>query len=250
MAMLRIGTSGWHYMHWVGPFYPANTRAEDFLPYYAARFNTVEINSTFYGLPSEETVTAWRERTPEDFVFACKASRYITHMKKLKDPDASTERFLAAVAPLGRKLGPILFQLPPRWHANVDRLDRFLARLPTGLRFAFEFRDETWFNDAVYDVLRCYSAALCAYEIAGHAAPLIATAGFDYVRLHGPGEAYQGRYPDEALDTWAKRIDAWLAAGHDVYCYFDNDQLGYASADAVRLRDRLTTPPHGNRNAP
>lgn len=250
MAMLRIGTSGWHYMHWVGPFYPANTRAEDFLPYYAARFNTVEINSTFYGLPSQETVTAWRDRTPEDFLFACKASRYITHMKKLKDPGASTERFLATVATLGRKLGPILFQLPPRWHADADRLDRFLARLPPDHRYAFEFRDETWFNDAVFDVLRHHGAALCAYEIAGRAAPLVATAGFDYVRLHGPGEAYRGRYPDDALDAWAKRFDGWLAAGRDVYCYFDNDEAGYAAGDAARLGDRLTTLRSGNRDAP
>jgi len=239
MAKSWIGTSGWHYAHWVGPFYPPGTGADDYLPYYAARFETVEINTSFYRLPKPDVLAAWRALTPDGFLFAAKASRYITHMKKLKDPGASTQRFFAAMATLGPKLGPILFQLPPRWRANPDRLARFLEALPAEHRYAFEFRDRTWFDDRVYEILRRHRAACCAYEIGGCESPLIETAAFDYLRLHGPGEAYRGRYSDRALDAWADRLGARLAAGRDVYCYFDNDEAGFAAGDAARLRARL-----------
>lgn len=239
MANLRIGTSGWDYAHWVGRFYPRSTRPEDFLGSYATRFNSVEINSTFYRLPSVPTLAHWRDGTPDDFVFACKASRFITHMKKLKEPRTSTRRFFAVIATLGAKLGPVLFQLPPRWRADPARLERFLARLPREHRFAFEFRDESWLDDAVYGVLRRHRAALCAYELTGRVAPFVETGEFDYVRLHGPGEAYRGRYGDAALDAWAEALAGRLARGRDVYCYFDNDEAGYAASDAQRLRDRI-----------
>jgi uncharacterized protein YecE (DUF72 family) len=232
---IHIGTSGWHYDHWVGPFYPSGMRPEAFLAHYAHSFRTTEINNTFYRLPRPETLAAWRDRTPQGFIFACKASRYITHMKKLRDPEVSCRRFLEAVEVLADKLGPILFQLPPRWRVDPGRLMAFLAALPRRRRFAFEFRDDSWFAPEVYRLLRRSDAAFCIYELAGRRAPVEITADFVYLRLHGPGGPYQGRYDDRALAAWAARILMWRKAGHDVYCYFDNDERGHAARDARRL---------------
>lgn len=232
---IHIGTSGWHYPHWVGPFYPEHMPSGEFLPYYARYFKTVEINNTFYHLPNPQALTAWCHETPEDFLFACKASRFITHMKKLKDPEKSLERFLEAINVLGEKLGPILFQLPPRWSINVTRLEAFLAALPKNLRCTFEFRDESWFADPINDILIQHNAAFCLYHLAGRWTPEFVTADFVYIRLHGPGDAYQGFYPQSVLRHWAKKCLLWSQDKKDVYCYFDNDQKGYAVKDAKRL---------------
>ncbi len=239
---LHIGTSGWHYRHWIGPFYPPGTGAADFLPFYAGKFRSVEINNCFYRLPEPETLAEWREATPADFVFACKASRYITHMKKLKDPEAATRHFLAAVTTLGEKLGPILFQLPPHWHADAGRLGQFLAALPQGFRFAFEFRDESWFTAPVFRLLERHGAACCAYDLDGRRSPVRVTADFVYVRLHGPDGAYRGRYDGRTLSGWARRLRAWQRSGLDAYCYFDNDEAGYAAGDALRLSEMMEGP--------
>lgn len=239
---IRIGTSGWQYRHWIGPFYPPATPSRNLLPLYARQFDSVEVNNTFYRIPAAATLKAWHDATPEPFVFACKASRYITHMKKLKDPDASLPGFLAAVAELREKLGPLLFQLPPHWRINVARLEDFLAALPSGRRYAFEFRDESWFAPAVYDALAARNAAFCGYHLAGRTSPLILTADFAYLRLHGPGGPYQGSYDDRALAGWAERLSAWSAEGIDGYCYFDNDEAGHAPSDALRLRALLSAP--------
>lgn len=185
MTRIHIGTSGWHYEHWVGPFYPEAVPAEDYLSFYAERFAAVEVNNTFYQLPARETLVSWRDGTPGDFLFACKASRYITHMKKLKDPRDSLRRFFEVVEALDPKLGPILFQLPPRWHVDVERLEGFLEALPAGRRYAFEFRDESWFAAEVYDALARHNAAFCIYDLAGRRSPVEVTADFAYVRLHG-----------------------------------------------------------------
>jgi uncharacterized protein YecE (DUF72 family) len=239
LADIHVGTSGWHYGHWVGPFYPPGTRPEDFLAYLAGRFGAVEINSSFYRLPSPAALAEWRDATPPGFVFAVKASRYITHMKKLKEPVRSGRRFFAAVETLGGKLGPILFQLPPRWHVDAPRLAAFLAALPRRHRYAFEFRDETWFAPEVYALLTRHNAALCLYDLAGHHAPTVVTADFVYVRLHGPGAAYCGSYDGRTLSSWARRFHAWRDAGRDVYCFFDNDEKGFAALDALRLKAML-----------
>ncbi len=236
VATIRIGTSGWHYRHWVGPVYPDGTPSPDFFALYARRFDTVELNATFYRLPNPETVDEWRAAAPAGFAFACKASRYITHMKKLKDPEQSISRFFAAVDRLADRLGPILFQLPPRWSVDVDRLDTFLRALPDGHRYAFELRDPSWFAPAVYDVLARHDAAFCLYDLAGRAVPEEITTNFVYVRLHGPGEAYAGRYDDAALTDWADRMIAWTAGGTSVWCYFDNDEKGYAVENALALK--------------
>lgn len=234
---IHIGTSGWHYRHWVGPFYPEHTPSRDYLRYYARHFRTTEINNTFYNLPAAGTLAEWRDQTPEGFCFACKASRYITHMKKLKDPQQSTQRFFDAIDTLGERLGPVLFQLPPNWRVDPGRLAAFLEALPTGPRYTFEFRDHSWHCGEIFTILERHRAALCIYDLAGYRSPVITTAGFTYVRLHGPGNAYQGRYDGRTLAGWARRITGWREAGLDVYCYFDNDEAGYAPHDALRLND-------------
>ncbi len=234
-----IGTSGWHYDHWVGPFYPTGLDRKAWLDFYAQHFQTAEINNTFYQLPTDHAVDEWRRQAPSGFVFACKASRYITHMKKLKDPAASVPRFFDALRPLGRKRGPTLFQLPPHWRVDLQRLTDFLEASPVAGRCAFEFREETWWTREVYDVLSRHNATFCEFELSGKRSPSVTTADFHYVRLHGPGGPYQGQYDGRTLAGWARRFEKWLAKGHDVYCYFDNDQAGYAPQDALRLQEML-----------
>ncbi len=236
---IRIGTSGWHYDHWAGPFYPRELRKADYLAFYAECFDTVEINSSFYRLPSPGTFRGWRDSVPGGFRFAVKASRYITHMKRLKDPEAHVARFLEAAAALGDKRGPVLFQLPPRWKPDLGRLRDFLAVLPGSLPCAFEFRDERWFGDGLYDLLAEHGAAFCIYDLAGQRSPIEVTAALCYVRLHGPGGAYQGSYSGQALAAWARRFRDWRGEGRRVYCYFDNDEKGYAARDALRLKAML-----------
>ncbi|HJT20344.1 MAG TPA: DUF72 domain-containing protein [Nitrospira sp.] len=233
---IRIGTSGWHYKHWVGPFYPDGLRADKMLSWYVDRFDTVEINNSFYRLPTEQTFTAWRRNTPPPFCFAVKASRYISHRKKLKDPEPALARFLPLVERLGPKLGPILFQLPPRWSCNLDRLNAFLDVLPSSHRYTFEFRDPSWHGPAVYRALRRRNAAFCIYELAGFESPYEVTADFAYIRLHGPEGKYGGDYSAVALGEWARRIDRWRSALQAVYVYFDNDQAAYAAKNAAELK--------------
>jgi uncharacterized protein YecE (DUF72 family) len=235
---VRIGTSGWHYKHWLGPFYPADLPTSGMLGHYVRHFDTVEVNNTFYQLPPESSFDSWRRSTPSRFLFAVKASRFITHMKKLKEPEEGLARFNERIVRLGPKLGPVLFQLPPRWKKNLERLEAFLDALPEGRRYTFEFREPSWFAPDVIDLLRSRNAALCIHEIAGFHAPVELTADFTYVRLHGPeARAYQGTYSDEVLRSWAGRIAEWRPALRAIYVYFDNDQAGYAVRDALRLRE-------------
>lgn len=234
---LHIGTSGWCYPHWRGPFYPADLPESAWLDYYSRRFASVEVNRSFYRLPSRANFQAWHDATPADFVFAVKASRLITHMKKLTDPDRTLPPLLDAVAGLGAKLGPLLFQLPPRWRANPARLEAFLATLPVGIRAAFEFRDPTWHTDPVLALLARHGAAFCVYDLAGFQSPRAVTADFVYLRLHGPDAAYQGRYGTRRLAEWAAWLrDQSVGAAH---VYFDNDQAAHAVADALELRAML-----------
>ncbi len=238
-APIHIGTSGWHYGHWRGPFYPEGLSADRFLSHYALRFHTVEINNSFYQLPSERALTTWRDTTPPDFIFAVKASRFITHMKKLKDPERSLPPFLERVALLGEKLGPILFQLPPRWHFDAARLAAFLEALPGEYRYTLELRDQTWINAKALELLAHHGVAFCIYELAGYLSPREVTANFVYIRLHGPGGPYQGHYDDRTLTAWAGAIAAWSQQGREVFCYFDNDEAGYAARNAWQLQDML-----------
>jgi len=235
----HIGTSGWSYDHWEDAFYPAGLATGERLAFYARRFATVELNNSFYQLPAREDLEHWRDVVGDDFVFAVKASRYITHMKKLNEPRESLERFLGRVAALGRTLGPVLFQLPPRWHCNPDRLASFLRQLPGEHRYAFEFRDPSWHVGEIHAALREAGAAFCIYDLAGDLSPKEVTADFVYIRLHGPEGPYEGSYDARALSGWAGAISAWRDRGLDVYCYFDNDEAGHAPANAARLADML-----------
>jgi uncharacterized protein YecE (DUF72 family) len=236
-----IGTSGWSYKHWRGPFYPSDmSKGSDQLRFYVERFDTVEVNGTFYRLIEVDTFRRWREATPEGFVFACKGSRYLTHMKRLKDAERGVGRFFERVEALEDKLGPIVFQLPGRFRADRARLERFLEALPSRHQYAFEFRDPAWFEPEILEALAAHDVALCLYEFAGQEAPLEVTAGFVYIRLHGPDGPYRGSYDEEALKTWAKRIGAWAKKGLDVYCYFDNDDRALAPKNALRLTELLT----------
>ena len=235
---IHVGTSGWHYEHWRGPFYPPALLPSQWLAFYAAHFRTVEINSSFYRLPTPAAVRAWSAETPPGFLFSVKASRFITHMKKLKDPDATCPPFLDVAQGLGEKLGPVLFQLPPRWHADTQRLESFLAEWPRELPCAFEFRDPDWHRPEILEILRRHNAAFCVFDLGGVTTPLELTADFAYLRLHGPGAPYCGRYGHAALETWADRIRRFEGV-KAVYVYFDNDQAGHAVADAMELRELL-----------
>ncbi|HHL39256.1 MAG TPA: DUF72 domain-containing protein [Deltaproteobacteria bacterium] len=232
---MLVGTSGYDYDHWESVFYPAGLEKRGRLGFYAARFPTVEINNTFYHLPSPRAFDHWRETAPPGFVFALKASRYITHMKKLKDPAAPLEAFMERAARLGGALGPVLFQLPPRWRLNRQRLALFIDALPSGVDFAFEFRDASWFDEEVYALLRSRGLSLCIYHMGEFASPVVATAPFVYMRLHGPRPAYSGRYGRRGLRPWADLAGDFLAEGRDVYVYFNNDAGGAAVLDAAEL---------------
>jgi uncharacterized protein YecE (DUF72 family) len=231
---IHIGTSGWSYKHWLGTFYPEGVKAVGQFPYYLQHFNTVELNSPFYRLPDKETFIKWKTNSPETFLYSVKASRFITHMKKLKDPAESLVRFMENVSGLEEKLGPILFQLPPHWQLNLERLKEFLEKLPATFRYVFEFRNSTWYDAEVYRLLREKNCAFCLYELDGHLTPFEITADFVYVRLHGPGGKYQGNYSEESLQGWGAKCIEW-AKSLDVFVYFDNDIGSYAPFNAKRL---------------
>ena len=233
---VRIGTSGWHYPHWCGSFYPQEMRAPGMLEFFYQHFDTVELNNSFYKLPSVEAFRCWRESTPRNFLFAVKASRFLTHMKKLSDPQGALDNLLPRAEELKEKLGPILFQLPPHWGLNQQRLQDFLQALPRKRQYAFEFREASWHTQAVYELLRRYNAAFCAFDLAGFQSPVEVTADFAYVRLHGPGGKYQGSYSTRALRAWAGRIAQWRRTLKNVYVYVDNDQAGYAAKNALKLK--------------
>ncbi len=240
MSRIRIGTSGWSYAHWRGPFYPAEVPHDAWLRYYAERLASVEINASFYRLPSADTVRAWARQVPAGFAFAFKASRYLTHMKKLRPAPEGVARMLACAELLGPRLGPILFQLPPHWRANAARLEDFLEALPKQHRYAFELRDESWWRDEIYEILERHDAATVWFDLEKRRSPVVDTASFRYVRWHGPGdEAYTGRYGRNRLRPLARHAREWRKKEQDVYVYFDNDEAGHAPADALALRDML-----------
>ena len=236
-AEFRVGCSGWQYRHWRGEFYPADLPVSRWLDFYAARFDTVEVNNSFYRLPEAATFRAWRERSPAGFLFAVKASRYLTHMKKLKDPEQPLELFFSRAGELGRKLGPVLYQLPPRWPVNLERLDAFLATLPPRVRHAIEFRNPSWYTPEVLRRLERARVALCLHDMAGSESAREPVGPFAYVRFHGSGARYGGGYPDEQLRDWAQWVRLRIREGRPVYAYFNNDVGGHAPRDAVRLRE-------------
>jgi uncharacterized protein YecE (DUF72 family) len=235
---IRIGTSGWIYRHWRERFYPQKLPVRAWFAYYARRFDTVEINNSFYRLPSPQTFAAWRQQAPRGFLYAVKASRYLTHMKKLKDPEEPLETMLDRARLLGLHLGPILYQLPPHWHCDLGRLAHFLALLPADLTHVFEFREASWFNEEVRSLLAEASAGFCIHDLRGFECPLWATGPAVYLRFHGPtAKAYAGGYDPGHLRRWAKQIHRFQQAGHCIYAYFNNDDRALAVRDALLLRE-------------
>lgn len=233
---LHIGTSGWHYDSWWGPFFPKEIRKKDALAFYASRFRASELNAPFYRTPTLEAVRRWAEGTPDEFRFAWKASRFITHWKRLGETSAnSLELMETRLAELGAKAGPILFQLPPRMSADRGRLAGFLAMLNPERRYAFEFRDASWYAPDILALLAEHDASLCLSDHADAPAPWEANASFVYIRGHGPSGRYHGSYTDGTLARWATRIGEWRREGRDVWCFFDNDVKSAAPADAQRL---------------
>ncbi len=231
----RIGTSGWVYPHWRGSFYPENLPQRLWLDYYTARFDTVELNNSFYRLPSAAAFEVWRKRAPEGFTFAVKASRFLTHMKKLKDPEGPLRLFFDRAGLLGGSLGPVLYQLPPRWRVNLPRFERFVAALPRSRQHAIEFREPGWVIDEVLRLMERCGVALCIHDLGSGPVPCRVTAPFVYVRFHG-GPGHGGRYGKRELEGWARTITQWQAGGLDVHAYFNNDVGGHAVANALELR--------------
>jgi uncharacterized protein YecE (DUF72 family) len=239
MKRLFIGTSGWHYKHWFGRFYPKGMPAIEHLPYYAKFFDTVELNGVFYRLPTPEMVKSWYARAPKQFTFAYKASRYITHMKRLLQPQSALRLMFRRADLLKEKLGPILYQLPPSFKVDVKRLQSFLKILPKGYDHVMEFRHPTWFTEEVYDVLRTHKTTLCLYDMKGVPTPRVITASVIYVRMHGSESKYAGSYTQPVLEEWAKLFRQWVQQKHPVYMYFNNDIRGHAIENAKTIKGLL-----------
>jgi uncharacterized protein YecE (DUF72 family) len=235
----RIGCSGWEYKHWRGDFYPPDLTKARWFEHYAATFDTVEINNTFYRLPEAATFAAWGARAPAGFLFAIKASRFLTHMKKLKEPEEPIERLFGRMRALGRHLGPVLYQLPPGFKLDIGRLEHFLQALPRGTRHVMEFRDPSWYRDDSLRLLERHRVALCLHDMRGSATLRERIGPFVYVRFHGATGHYDGGYSDERLDAWAEWLHAQRRTGVDVYAYFNNDVGGHAPRNAVTLRRLL-----------
>lgn len=240
MTELRIGTSGWSYPSWRGPFFPPDVKVKDHLAFYATRFNASELNAPFYRTPTIEAVQGWAERTPDDFRFAWKASKFITHWKRLTERcDNSIALMESRLKLLGEKCGPVLFQLPPQMQVNRERLAGFIRMLPKRRQYAFEFRHPSWYDDAILALLRDHDMSLCLSDHAAAPSPWVATASFVYVRGHGPTGRYHSHYPDGTLQAWARDIKRWRRQGRDAWCFFDNDQKSAAPIDGLRLVELL-----------
>jgi uncharacterized protein YecE (DUF72 family) len=233
---VRIGCSGWLYRHWRGPFYPEKLAQKRWFDYYAATFDTVELNTSFYHLPKAESFAKWRDQAPAGFRYAVKAPRFITHMKKLKDCAEPVEEFVRRARHLGATLGPVLYQLPPRWAFNRERLDEFIALLPPDLVHVFEFRETSWMTGDVLALLEARRVSFCAHDMVRLATERWAAGPIAYIRFHGHGGKYVGRYPDEKLLGWADWIVAQAQGGRDVWAYFNNDIFAHAIDDALTLR--------------
>jgi uncharacterized protein YecE (DUF72 family) len=244
MADVRIGTSGWHYGSWRGPFYPPGVTLKNQLRFYSTQFLSAELNGVFYRTPTPEAVKGWREQTPDDFVFAWKASKFITHWKRLSEKSINSLELLEdRISLLGDKAGPILFQLPPQFEVNEERLASFLKMLSPKRRYAFEFRHPSWYAPRILRVLKDENISLCISDHHHAPAPWKRTADFVYVRGHGPGGRYRDHYTPTMLAAWAKHIKSWKRQGCDVFVYFDNDQKSAAPLDAARLQEMLHIAP-------
>ena len=240
MPRFTLGTSGFQYDHWKGEFYPEDLPKSKWFSHYAGEFEAVEINNTFYGLPSEGTFRAWKDQAPDGFIYGLKFSRYGTHMKYLKDPEETQNNFLERARLLQEHLGPVLVQLPPGWSPDPGRLDRFLEVAPDDLRWVVEFRNPGWLRHDIFRILERHGAALCIHDLLEDH-PRHLTTGWTYLRFHGP-EKYSGSYPSRILQGEAGWITARLQEGVDVYAFFNNDQGAMAPRNAQELGSMVTDP--------
>lgn len=239
MSRLYCGACGWNYPHWREVFYPKGLPQSRWLDYYSQTFDTVEINNSFYRLPERETFEKWRDAVKRGFVFAVKASRYLTHIKRLLDPEEPLQRLLSHSDGLADKRGPILYQFPPGFGLDLARLESFLRILPRDVRHVFEFRNAQWQTEQVWSMLSSYGAAYCVMSSPGLPLHLRTTADFSYIRMHSGGEETGGNYTDDHLAGWAEHISEMLRLG-DVYVYFNNDIHGYAVRNALTLTRMIT----------
>jgi uncharacterized protein YecE (DUF72 family) len=239
VSNIHVGCSGWVYKHWRGILYPEGLPQRCWFQRYAEEFDTVEINNSFYHLPKPETFDKWRKQAPDGFCYAVKANRFITQAKKLKDPEEPLERFLKPTRRLKEHLGPILFQLPPSMRINLERLESFLKILPRRLTSVFEFREKSWYSEEVLTLLDRHGAGFVAHDMKGVASPRWASGEAAYVRFHGAGGKYWGRYSDEALLEWTDWIIEQARSGRSVWCYFNNDIHGHAIEDARTLKSMV-----------
>jgi uncharacterized protein YecE (DUF72 family) len=237
---ILVGTSGWSYRSWRGPFFPNDIPIADHLRYYAKQFRTTELNGVFYRTPTEDAVRSWRKQTPPGFVFAWKASKFITHWKRLTDSSTNSLQLMESrLRLLGPKAGPVLFQLPPQFKKNRERLGSFLKLLNRRRRYAFEFRHPSWYEDDILDLLRDANIALCLSDHRDAPSPWITTANHVYIRGHGPAGDYRDHYPGRTLSQWARRITEWQTRHQSIFVYFDNDQKSAAPVDAASLSKKL-----------
>ncbi|HZQ18388.1 MAG TPA: DUF72 domain-containing protein [Terriglobales bacterium] len=242
-SVIHVGTSGWHYKHWLGDFYPKRFPPAKMLEWYAREFHTVEINNSFYRLPEEKTFERWRKAVPAGFLFAVKASRFLTHIKRLKDPEDSIKLFFSRAKHLGPHLGPTLFQLPPKWKADAGRLAAFCELLPPKHRYVIEFRDDSWYTAQIHQLLQRNNIALCLHDWRSADWARELTADFAYIRFHGTNGKYAGNYPEHMLQHWAEQIHSWGERLSQVFAYFNNDIGGHAIRNAKSLRAMLALPP-------
>ena len=241
MSRVYIGTSGWHYDSWRGPFYPEDVPKRDWLRFYAGQFPTTELNGVFYRTPTLDAVRGWYRQTPDDFLFAWKASKFITHWKRLSRKSRNSITLMETrLRVLKHKTGPVLFQLPPQFTADRERLASFLKLLRKQRHYAFEFRHPSWYQADILELLRDHDIALCFSDHHDAPAPWELTARHVYVRGHGPGGRYKDHYPPATLKAWARDIRKWKRQRRTVYVYFDNDQKSAAPQDALRLMRLLT----------
>ncbi len=230
---MYVGTSGWQYAHWKRVFYPDKLPQRSWLQYFAERFRTVEVNNTFYNLPERSVFEHWRKDSPRDFVFALKMSRFLTHLKRLHDPEEPVRRFMESARGLGPKLGPVLIQLPPRFDQNVELLAGTLKLFPSSVRLAVEFRDESWFTAETRSLLERHGAALCLADTPRRKQPAWRTTDWGFIRFHEGTSAHAPGYDRDVLRRWVERIVETWPRSSDVYVYFNNDAAGYAIRDAV-----------------
>jgi len=234
-----IGTSGWHYDHWQDRFYPKTLTKAKWLEFYASHFTTVELNNSFYRLPSETAFTTWHDSSPANFTFAVKVSRFITHIKRLRNSEEAVDNFISRAKILAEKLGPLLYQLPPNMHRNDEILESFLSTLPQGMKHVFEFRHQSWLEDKVFEILHKHNVGFCVFDMPSVSCPLVATADFAYIRFHGSTGLYFSCYSDEELADWAKRLANLAQNLEAIYIYFNNDAEAFAVRNAITLRRYL-----------